>query len=89
MKVQIALYLAGSLLNYALVEGWLTGAVDRALWRHSRRYRRLAIRRSLVGWTSAALREQRNRLDYHDRGSRIHIIGGRKQIEKGNAKHET
>ena len=72
MKVQIALYLAGSLLNYALVEGWLTGALDRALWRHSRRYRRLQIRRSLVGW----------RLDYHDRGSRIHIIGGRKKIEK-------
>ena len=55
MKLNIALYLAGSLLNYALVEGWLTGAIDRALWRHSRAYRRLAIRRSLVGW----------RLDYH------------------------
>ena len=55
MKYQIALYLAGSLLNYVLVEGWLTGAIDRALWRHSRRYRRLAIRRSLVGWT----------VDYH------------------------
>ena len=50
MKLQIALYLAGSLLNYALVEGWLTGAIDRALWRHSRRYRRLQIRRSLVSW---------------------------------------
>jgi hypothetical protein len=78
MKYQIALYLAGSLLNYALVEGWLTGAIDRALWRHSRRYRRLQIRRSLVGW----------RLDYHDRGSRIHIIGERKKIENG-AKNET
>ena len=55
MKYQIALYLVGSLLNYALVEGWLTGAIDRALWRHSRRYRRLLIRRSLVGWS----------LDYH------------------------
>jgi hypothetical protein len=69
VKAQIALYLAGSLLNYALVEGWLTGALDRALWRHSRRYRRLVIRRSLAGW----------RLDYHDRGSRIHILGWRKK----------
>ena len=58
MKLNIALYLAGSLLNYALVEGWLTGAIDRALWRHSRRYRRLQIRRSLVGW----------QVDYHGGG---------------------
>jgi hypothetical protein len=62
VKVQIALYLAGSLLNYALVEGWLTGAIDRALWRHSRRYRRLIIQRSLVGWT----------IDYHGAGQGSH-----------------
>jgi hypothetical protein len=76
MKVQIALYLVGSLLNYALVEGWLTGVIDRALWRHSRRYRRLAIRRSLVGW----------RLDYHgsrfDRPRRSLLEGTRSVTEK-------
>jgi hypothetical protein len=97
VKVQIALYLAGSLLNYALVEGWLTGAIDRALWRHSRPYRRLQIRRSLVGW----------RLDYHGAGqgspggvfwrerealpkkTTTNSIGKRKKIEKGKAKNET
>jgi hypothetical protein len=74
VKAQIALYLAGSLLNYALVEGWLTGALDRTLWRHSRRYRRLVIRRAARDWT----------IDYH--GSMYHqrslLQGTRSVTEK-------